>query len=129
MKANGLRPDPQYYIEHQLENPVGQLFSILVDQLPGVRPPPQGWNSDPEMQAAERELYARDYLFKPAKAKGTNTLMKAWGLSDIVVRAPLATSLASRTKSKVPPPMITRAQQLFMDKMLVDETKRKPKKK
>jgi hypothetical protein len=92
-----------------------------------VRPPPQGWNSDPEMQAAERELYARDYLFKPAKAKNTNTLMKAWGLSDIVVRAPLATSISSRTKSKAP--MVTRAQQLFMDKMLVDEAKRKPKKK
>jgi len=128
MKANGLKPDPQYYIEHQLENPVGQLFSILVDQLPGVRPPPQGWNADPEMQAAERELYARDYLFKPAKTKNTNTLMKAWGLSDIVVRAPVATSMASRSKAKEAP-MVTRAQQLFMDKMLVDEAKRKPKKK
>jgi hypothetical protein len=80
------------------------------------------------MQAAERELYARDYLFKPAKTKNTNTLMKAWGISDIVVRAPLATSMGSKTKAKVAP-MVTRAQQLFMDKMLVDEAKRKPKKK
>ena len=127
MKANGLKPDPEYYIEHQLENPVGQLFSILVDQLPGVRPPPQGWNSDPDMQAAERELYARDYLFKPAKAKNTNTLMKAWGLSDMVVRPPVATSMTARAKPKTQ--MVTRAQQLFMDNMLVAEAKRKPKKK
>lgn len=126
MKANNLKPDPEYYIEHQLENPIGQLFSILVDQLPGVRPPVQGWNSDPQMQAAERELYARDYLFKPAKNKNTNTLMKAWGLTDVMVRAPPATSMVTRSKAKVP--VISRAEQLFMDKMLVDAAKRKSKK-
>jgi DNA polymerase delta subunit 1 len=128
MKANGLKPDPGYYIEHQLENPVGQLFSILVDQLPGVRPPPQGWNSDPAMQTAERELYARDYLFKPAKAKAknTNTLMKAWGLSDTIVRAPVATTIVTRSKNKNP--TVSRSEQLFMDRMLVEAVKRKPKK-
>jgi hypothetical protein len=128
MKANGLKPDPGYYIEHQLENPVGQLFSILVDQLPGVRPPPQGWNSDPAMQTAERELYARDYLFKPAKAKAknTNTLIKAWGLSDIIVRAPVASTIVTRSKNKNP--TVSRSNQLMLDKMLVDTVKRKPKK-
>jgi len=126
MKANGLKPDPQYYIEHQLENPVGQLFSILVDQLPNAKPPPQGWNADPDVQVAERELYARDYLFKTAKAKGTNTLMKAWGLSDVVVNTQ-ATSLSSRAKAKAPP--VTRAEQLFLDQMLVANSKRKSSKK
>jgi hypothetical protein len=126
MKANGLKPDPEYYIEHQLENPVGQLFSILVDQLPGAKPPPQGWNADPHIQMAERELYARDYLFKSAKNKNTNTLMKAWGLSDIVVRTQ-ATSLTPRTKPKVP--QVSRSEQLFLDQMLVANSKRKPKKK
>jgi len=126
MKANGLKPDPQYYIEHQLENPVGQLFSILVDQLPNAKPPPQGWNADPDVQVAERELYARDYLFKSAKAKGTNTLMKAWGLTDVVVNTQ-ATSLTSRAKPKVV--QVTRAEQLFLDQMLVANSKRKSSKK
>ena len=132
IKANGLKPDPEYYIEHQLENPVGQLFSILVDQLPGVRPPPQGWNSDPDMQAAERELYARDYLFKPAKQKNTNTLMKAWGLTGTAAQtnAPLATSIATRSRAKVEQQAtVTRANQLLMDMMLVNATRRKPTKK
>jgi len=123
MKANGLKPDPEYYIEHQLENPVGQLFSILVDQLPGVRPPPQGWNADPDMQMVEREKYARDYLFKPAKMKNTNTLFKAWGLTSSEVRGPVATSIVTRSKPK----SLTRADQLFLDTMLVAETKKKPK--
>jgi DNA polymerase elongation subunit (family B) len=126
MKANGLKPDPQYYIEHQLENPVGQLFSILVDQLPNAKPPPQGWNADPDVQVAERELYARDYLFKTAKAKGTNTLMKAWGLSDVVVNTQ-ATSLTSRAKPKAV--QVTRSEQLFLDQMLVANSKRKSSKK
>lgn len=124
MKANGLKPDPEYYIEHQLENPIGQLFSILVDQLPGVRPPPQGWNSDPDMQAAEREIYAREYLFKASKQKNTNTLFKAWGIAD-TAKAPVATSLTSRAKPKT---MITRADQMLLDSMLVAAIKRKPKK-
>jgi DNA polymerase elongation subunit (family B) len=124
MKANGLKPDPEYYIEHQLENPVGQLFSILVDQLPGMKPPPQGWNSDPTSQASERELYARDYLFKTAKMKNTNTLMKAWGLSESI-KIPQATSIVSRAKK----PKISQADQLFLDTMLVAASRRKPKKK
>ena len=78
------------------------------------------------MQVAERELYARDYLFKPAKTKNTNTLMKAWGLSDVVVSTQ-ATSLSSRTKAKAP--VVTRAEQLFLDQMLVANSKRKPTKK
>jgi hypothetical protein len=109
-----------------LENPVGQLFSILIDQLPNAKPPPQGWNADPDVQVAERELYARDYLFKTAKAKGTNTLMKAWGLSDVVVNTQ-ATSLSSRAKPKAP--VVTRAEQLFLDQMLVANSKRKSSKK
>ena len=125
MKANGLKPDPEYYIEHQLENPVGQLFSILVDQLPGAKPPPQGWNSDPNVQVAERELYARDYLFKSAKAKNTNTLMKAWGLTNVVTSTQ-ATSITSRVKPKI---VVTSAEQLFLDKMLVANSKRKSTKK
>jgi DNA polymerase delta subunit 1 len=126
MKANGLKPDPEYYIEHQLESPVGQLFSILVDQLPAAKPPPQGWNADPDAQVAERELYARDYLFKAAKAKNTNTLMKAWGLSNVVVNTQ-ATSLTPRAKPKAV--VVTRAEQLFLDQMLVANSKRKSTKK
>jgi DNA polymerase elongation subunit (family B) len=124
MKANGLKPDPEYYIEHQLENPVGQLFSILVDQLPGMKPPPQGWNSDPVSQASERELYARDYLFKPAKMKNTNTLMKAWGITEST-KIPQATAITSRVKKT----KISQADQLFLDTMLVAASRRKPKKK
>lgn len=133
MKANGLKPDPEYYIEHQLENPVGQLFSILVDQLPGVKPPYQGWSADPGMQAAERELYAREYLFRPAKEKNTNTLMKMWGQTPHA--APVAQSISSRTRTAVAAAAEkskkgqSRIDDLFADRMLVSSVRKEKRKK
>ena len=134
MKEHGLKPDPQYYIEHQLENPVGQLFSILVDQLPGTRPPPQGWSSDPEIQVAERELYARDYLFKAPKQKNTNTLFAMWNIPEQALKAPVAQSITSRMRTRAviaaeevsdaSQRRLTRSQQLSMDKMMVSEVKK-----
>ncbi len=82
MKEHGLKPDPEFYIEHQLKNPISQFFSILIDQLPDAKPPIKGWSSDPDIQVAERELYAKDYLFKRAVEKNTNTLLKMWKLSE-----------------------------------------------
>jgi DNA polymerase elongation subunit (family B) len=38
IKARNLLPDYQYYIEHQLEKPIGQLFGLMVDQIPGYTP-------------------------------------------------------------------------------------------
>jgi DNA polymerase elongation subunit (family B) len=36
IESRGLKYDAQYYIEHQLMNPIGQLFSLLVDKMPGA---------------------------------------------------------------------------------------------
>jgi DNA polymerase elongation subunit (family B) len=37
IKEKGLQPDYRYYIEHQLMNPIGQLFGLMVHQLPGYK--------------------------------------------------------------------------------------------
>jgi DNA polymerase elongation subunit (family B) len=129
MKTNGLKPDPEYYIEHQLENPVGQLFSILVDKLPGVRPPHAGWSSDPDAQLRERDQYAREYLFKAAKQKNTNTLLGMWKQPSTL--APVAQSIQLRGKaptssqSTYSQPSIS---SLFNDRMLVDAIKKEKRK-
>ena len=136
MKANGLKPDPQYYIEHQLENPVGQLFSIMVDKLPGAKPPVKGWSLEPETQLRERELYAQDYLFKAAKLKATNTLLGMWKIAPSSA-APVAQSIQVRGKAKEALAAIkatpqARASSLFEDRMLADaisKDKKKSKKK
>jgi len=138
MKEHGLKPDPQYYIEHQLENPVGQLFSILVDQLPGARPPPQGWSADPDIQVAERELYARDYLFKAPKQKHTNTILSMWKIPQESQKAPVAQSITTRMRTRAviaaeeasqkSQRRLTRSEQLAMDMMLVETIKKEKRK-
>jgi DNA polymerase elongation subunit (family B) len=130
MKANSLKPDPEYYIEHQLKNPVGQLFSILIDQLVDARPPPQGWSSDPDIQLAERELYAQDYLFKSATMKKTGTLMSMWKIPEST-KAPVAQTIVRRsTRSSVASPTggQSRMDTFFQDRMLSDQLKKERKK-
>ena len=136
MKTNKLKPDPEFYLEHQLESPIGQLFSILIDQLPDVRPPPQGWSADPEIQLIERERYARDYLFKAAKEKNQKgTLLQMWNLPKKEV-APVAQSITSRIRTKASAAAAiasqksqSRIDQLFEDRLLVDSIKKEKKKK
>lgn len=35
VKEKGLVPDYQFYIEHQIQNPVSQMFGLLLEQMPG----------------------------------------------------------------------------------------------
>jgi DNA polymerase delta subunit 1 len=130
MKANNLKPDPEYYIDHQLKNPVGQLFSILVDKLPDARPPPQGWSADPDMQVAERELYAQDYLFKSATmVKRPGTLNAMWGIKMDTTKAPVAQSIVRRSPRVVAMGKNQSRMDTFMeDRLLVAEIKKEKSK-
>jgi hypothetical protein len=43
IKEKGLKPDYRFYIEHQLMNPINQLFALVADKIPGVIAPRCGW--------------------------------------------------------------------------------------
>lgn len=69
IKEKGLKPDYMYYIDHQIANPVCQIFGIVVDQIPGFesQPAPRGgWSEDPEKRAVQRETVAYNLLFQRA---------------------------------------------------------------
>jgi hypothetical protein len=69
IKEKGLKPDYMYYIDHQIANPVCQLFGVVVDQLPGFHEykPRGGWKTDnPDTLTTQRETAAYHLLFKPA---------------------------------------------------------------
>ena len=60
IRQKGLQPDYKYYIEHQLEKPIGQLFGLMVEQIPGyiaTRRP---------LQEGERDVLASELLFRRA---------------------------------------------------------------
>ncbi|NBO61835.1 MAG: hypothetical protein EBU82_12885, partial [Flavobacteriia bacterium] len=60
IRQKQLQPDYQYYIEHQLENPIGQLFGLVVEQIPGYAP------LNPPKSDTERETLAIQLLFYKA---------------------------------------------------------------
>jgi DNA polymerase elongation subunit (family B) len=63
IREKGLKPDYKFYIEHQLTNPIVQLFSLVVEQIPGVPVPAAGWK---RATNSEREMAAWSALFQPA---------------------------------------------------------------
>ena len=36
VREKGLIPDYKFYIEHQLQNPISQMFGIVLEQMPGI---------------------------------------------------------------------------------------------
>ena len=62
IEKNGLKPDFEYYIDHQLYNPIAQLFSIMVEKMPGFVAPT--WATDPDKLIVQREALAGRLLFE-----------------------------------------------------------------
>ena len=57
IKEHNLKIDYRYYIEHQIYNPITQLFGLLIEQLPGYVQPAHN------MCIEEREHYAGKLVF------------------------------------------------------------------
>lgn len=60
IREKKLQPDYKYYIEHQLEKPIGQLFGLMVEQIPGYVP------SKKQILDGERDALASELLFRKA---------------------------------------------------------------
>ena len=63
VRENKLRPDIPYYVEHQLKNPLAQLFALRVEEIPGFQSKVNGWAIDEGKRAGEREKMAAQLLF------------------------------------------------------------------
>lgn len=77
IKQEKLKPDYQYYIEHQLMKPLGQLFGLMVERIKGC--PYSGSSLKDDM----RESIAIDLLFHSA----LNTCKKQGNLDAFVTKA------------------------------------------
>jgi DNA polymerase elongation subunit (family B) len=67
IKENGLHPDYAYYIEHQISKPVGEMFAILLEQIPGFdrKMFPSNYNDlDEDQQFSIRDKLAYELLFR-----------------------------------------------------------------
>lgn len=104
----GLKPDAEYYIERQLMNPLAQLFGILLEKMPGFKPPLK-WSDDPEKLIAQRELLASDLLFKEGlqscrQSATRDFIAKLGGTSTVTTRSTKkATSISAVAAAAVIP--------------------------
>ena len=60
IKEHNLVPDVKYYIEHQLMNPLSQLFALKVEDIPGFI---MSASMKSELSLAQKESIAGDLLF------------------------------------------------------------------
>ncbi len=80
IREKGLKPDYMFYIDHQIANPVCQLFGIVVDQIPGFEhyKPRGGWSDNSDTLIVQRETAAYKLLFGDAIATHTNQAKRAF---------------------------------------------------
>ena len=106
---NKLKPDAEYYIDHQLYNPLAQLFGIMVEKMPGfVRPPI--W-AEGEKMVGQREAIAGRLLFdeglSACKNSAKKNFMKLFGNVSVSPssKGPEAFSSSPHTPVFRKPPM------------------------
>ena len=69
IKEKGLKPDYMFYIDHQISNPVCQVFGLLVEEVPGYQG--QAWDENPDKEMKQRESLAYKLLFQDAVQTNT----------------------------------------------------------
>ena len=55
VKKRGLKPDVEFYITNQIQNPVAQLFALGIEQLDGYVP--RKYNENPDLDQEEGTLF------------------------------------------------------------------------
>ena len=127
IKENGLKPDYMFYIDHQIANPVCQLFGVVVEQIPGFhqQPAPRGgWSTDPEKLAVQRETTAYNLLFADAITSNNKGATRAFAkLLGAETTAPKATT--KRAPRALPSSVAPAApkKQSVLDSMFMDVLK------
>jgi hypothetical protein len=122
VKQKGLQLDTKYYIEHQLMNPLSQLFALCLAQMPGYA------GHKPGME----EVTASDLLFQKALNEADKftqkQFAKKFGMTVIPrASAPVPIKSGGRTaaESKKAAPKQMQLDRFMLDSMLIEATKKK----
>ena len=130
VREKGLKPDIPYYIEHQLSNPLAQLFALRVEEIPGFPGKPGGWSTDEDRRASEREKMAADLLFHETLSVCETALKReAAGKMGFIVGEPAQAAQPTRnrvvTVESLKPKKQVTLDSWWGDKILVDSLEKK----
>ena len=118
VKQKGLLLDTKYYIEHQLMNPLSQLFALCLAQMPGYA------GHKPGME----EVAASDLLFQKALNEADKTSQKQFAKKfgmTIIPRASAARPSTAVSTVKKPAAAQLQLDRFMLDSMLIAATKSK----
>jgi DNA polymerase elongation subunit (family B) len=130
IREKGLKPDFRYYIEHQLMNPIVQLFSLVVEKIPGIRVPTGGWTE------ASRDAATTDAIFYEALSACDKSAVRRFGSQffgavavpvgprESAIRLPVR-----KDRAKSPAKKQSTLNTYFADKMLIKTLEASKKKK
>jgi DNA polymerase elongation subunit (family B) len=130
IKEKKLQPDSKYYIEHQLMKPIGQLFGLMVEQIPGYTPG-KSTRSDVEKEMAATELlFAKAFAECDKQAQrafvrtafGTVTEQPAYG-GNILLTPDHPERRSPRLVEKEKPKVQTTLNSYMVHKAMVDQYK------
>jgi DNA polymerase elongation subunit (family B) len=131
IREKGLKPDYMFYIDHQIANPVCQLFGLVVDQIPGYEAykPKGGWSTENrDMLITQREAAAYQLLFgeainsnnKSAKRSFMNMFGASEPKSDVVVEEPIKITRTRRIVTRSTTTASPVAKQSTLDSLFSD---------
>jgi DNA polymerase elongation subunit (family B) len=124
IRAKGLKPDYRFYIEHQLMNPIVQLFSLVADRIPGIVVPPTGWPSEGDAACATTEAIFRPVFNLCDRIATQQFGAKLFGTQVEPVGSKRKTiSVETNVAVQQPPPKKsqTNINSYFANKLLIDE--------
>lgn len=127
IKAKGLKPDYRFYIEHQLMNPIVQLFSLVADKIPGVVPPSIGWAKASD---SDKEIATTNAIFSRILKECDKISVRAFGASFFGTSATVTTQVPKPVRQIVSQPLKVQPKLgYFIDKMIVAKMDAQKKKK
>jgi DNA polymerase elongation subunit (family B) len=129
IRENSLKPDYMFYIDHQISNPVCQLFGAVAEQIPGFTTykPRGGWSENPDTRTTQRETAAYNLLFGPAiehhNAGAKREFVKLMGGGTATLtsqKRPDTRAIRSTAAPTTPAKRQSTLDSLFIDRMKVD---------
>jgi DNA polymerase elongation subunit (family B) len=107
IEKHGLKPDFEYYIDHQLYAPISQLFGIMVESMPGFVAPT--WSTDPDKLIAQREILAGKLLFEEGIMIANKQSKKNLMICNNSAKINFVKMLGGSSTSTAPNPRVFRA--------------------
>jgi DNA polymerase elongation subunit (family B) len=116
VKEKNLQLDSKYYIEHQLMNPLSQLFALCVERMPGFQKDSMKKDTEGQRESIAGDLLFHDALATCEKMAVNKAATKMFGCK-VTVRAPIQNETPKPKNESV---VVAALKQGTLDRFMLD---------